>query len=477
MAMERRNYLQYTSWPIFAAMVTLMLVGVLAIRASEQVGAAPKGYTLKQIIFSVLAIGAFLAATAVPYTRIGRKAYAIFGGVLGLLVLVLFLPAIRGSHRWIDLGPVYFQPAEAAKLAYVLAMAWYLRYGDHYRRLGGLLIPFVLAFVPMGLILKEPDLGTSLLFVPTFYVMLFMAGARKRHLIGIMVAGTFLLLLPVPSRLPVAPVAPAVPAAAMVAESRQRTDYERAVGEYRQARRAHAEGVEATLAMAYGSFSVAEADYAVMATPLLLMEPHQLERVEGWLRQGDPRISRTIGYQLHKSKLILGGGGWIGHGDWNREHEFFRMLPDDHTDFIFAVIGGRWGFAGCVMVILLYAVIVLFGLEIASGTDDPFGRLLAVGIVTLMAAQVLINVGMTMGLMPITGMTLPLVSYGGSSLVVSAMALGLLVNVGQHRPRSLARKPFEHGRREARGDRPSESIASPRRSASSKINLAGGSCS
>jgi len=456
MAIDGRNYLRYTSWPIFAAMVTLMLVGVLAIHTSERVGATPEGHTLKQMVFCVVALGAFVVGTIVPYPRVGRMAYAIFGGVLALLVLVLFLPAIRGSHRWINLGPIRLQPAELAKLAYILVMAWYLRYGDHYRRFGGLLIPFVLAFVPMGLILKEPDLGTSLLFVPTFYVMLFMAGGRKRHLIGIILAGTVLLLLPVPQRLPEAPIAPARP---VEATDRQMLDYEQALGRYRSATKKHEETVEAARSMAYGSFEVSGSDYVVMAAPLLLLESHQLERVEGWLRQGDPEINQRIGYQLHKSKMILGGGGWRGRGDWYIEHEFFGVLPDDHTDFIFAVIAGRWGFIGALMVLALYGVIILFGLEIAASTDDPFGRLLAIGILTVIAAQVFINVGMTMGLMPITGMTLPLVSYGGSSLVVSALALGLLVNVGQHRPRSLAPKPFEHGRRETRDTRPPESMA------------------
>lgn len=123
------------------------------------------------------------------------------------------------------------------------------------------------------------------------------------------------------------------------------------------------------------------------------------------------------------------------------------QLPFEHTDFIFSVIGGRWGFLGCLVVLGMYAVILVFGIEIATITYDPFGRLLAVGVLGLLLSQIFINVGMAMGLMPITGMTLPLVSYGGTSIVVNCAALGLLVNVGQRRPILLAPHPFEYGER------------------------------
>jgi cell division protein FtsW (lipid II flippase) len=135
------------------------------------------------------------------------------------------------------------------------------------------------------------------------------------------------------------------------------------------------------------------------------------------------------------------------------------MLPDDHTDFIFSIVGGQWGFLGSAAVLFLYGVIFVFGVEIAVITYDPFGRLLAVGVLALLFSQIVINVGMTMGLMPITGMTLPLVSYGGSSLVVNCAALGLLVNVGQRRPILLSKRPFEHGDRKEKPPAPYSPLA------------------
>ncbi len=400
-----RRYLRYTSWPIIAAMVTLMVWGVTAIRVSEQSDPSIAGFANKQAIFAGVALAAFLAATVVPYQRLGQVAYALFALTLVMLVVVFFLPARGGARRWIFLGPIQMQPSELTKLTYVLMLAWYLRYRDNYRRLAGLVVPFVLTFVPLGMILIEPDLGTSLLFLPTLYLMLFAAGAKLRHLLGIVAVATAVVLFPVPMRLSASVNRPA---------------------------------------LAYGVVSAGGQRYALSAASLAAMEPHQLTRIEGWFNQGNLK-DMDKGYQLAQSKMILGAGRWVGGRDWSEGEIFFQMLPEDHTDFIFSVIGGQWGFLGCLGVLLLYGVVFLFGAEIAVITDNPFGRLLAVGMLALLFSQIVINTGMTMGLMPVTGMTLPLVSYGGSSVVVNGIALGLLVNVGQRRPVILGPKPFEYG--------------------------------
>jgi rod shape-determining protein RodA len=412
-----RRYLRYTSWPIIASMLALMVMGVLAVRASELAEGELTGFAARQVVYACVALGAFVAATVVPYQRIGRLAYPLFAGTLALLVLVFFLPAIRHAHRWIVLGPIQVQPSEIAKVTYVILLAWYLRYRDNYRRLRGLVVPLLLTLIPLGLILREPDLGTSLLLLPTLYFMLFMAGAKWRHLLGTVALATALVFLPVPRK---------VTSAMSPAEAADRK------------------------ALAYWTGRRGRGEYVVSAAPLSLMEIHQLRRIDGWLRQGQAKLAAGRGYQQDKSKTTLAAGGATG---WPRSRDadtYLALLPDDHTDFIFSVVGGKWGFAGCAFVLGLYAVIFLFGIEIATVTYDPFGRLLAVGVLALLLAQIFINVGMTMGLMPITGMTLPLVSYGGSSLVVNCAALGLLVNVGQRRPILLGRRPFEHGEKRER---------------------------
>ncbi len=421
--------LRYTTVFVVAVMLALMVVGLLAIRTSEQ-AEGTSGLLVRQAIFAAVGLVAFAVMAAVPYPKLGRLAYPLFSVTLVLLLTLVVarflhwdagpLRCQRGAYRWIDLKVFQIQPSEIAKLSLILLLAWYLRLGDHYRKLPGLLPPFLLTLVPMFLILIEPDLGTSLLFLPILYVMLFLAGARLRHLLGIVAVATILLFLPVPK--------PTTGMDAKELTERLQTAYwPAAVTPEEQRTLLHN-----------------PPDVLVCAAPLAIMETHQLQRISGWWSQNDPSVALDKGFHLHQSKIVLGSGKVTGRGGWEEGLYYFRMLPDDHTDFIFSVIAGQWGFVGCVILLLLYGVIVVVGVEIAATTNDPFGRLLAGGVVGLLVAQVFINVGMTMGIMPITGMTLPLVSYGGSSLVVNCAALGLLVNVAQRRPIFLSRRPFEH---------------------------------
>ncbi len=406
-----RTYLGGMTWPIIVSMLALMAVSLLAIHAAEKADPnALAGKAFRQGQYVAVALTGFFLATMIPFHRVGRWAYLCFALNLGLLGLVFFLRPIRGSHRWINLRLFMLQPSELAKLTYILALAWYLRYRENYRRLRGLILPFVLTLVPAALILKEPDLGTTLLLFPTLLFMLFLAGARLKHLLAIVAVAAAVALAPVPQ-----------PLAGLTEHQAERRQ-----------------------TLAYWQGDIAGKPYVLRAAPLVKMRAHQLRRIEGWLGQSDDRVAADQGFQLQQSMMILGAGGLTGKARPEAMRLYFRMLPDDHTDFIFAVIGGRWGFIGCIGVMLLYLAIFICGAEIASLTHDAFGRLLVVGVLGLLFAQIFINVGMTMGLTPITGMTLPLVSYGGSSMVVNGMALGLLVNVGQRRPILLGRKPFDH---------------------------------
>lgn len=393
-------------------MIALIAVGVAAIHVSEHAeGPGGGGRWEKQMIFAAVGLVAFLLAVIVPYQKIGSQAYIIFGFTLLLLVLVFFVPAVRGSHRWIDLKVFKLQPSELAKLSYIILLAWYLRLGGHYRKLIGLVPPFLLTLIPMVLILREPDLGTAILFLPTLFFMLYMAGAKLRHLVGIVVIAGVLVLIPI-----------------------SRSTQGMTPGEIKE-----------RTATAYWTVGNEKKPRIIVSAAILAaMEKHQLPRISGWLQQGDADAIKNNGFHLYHSKIVLGSGKFIGSKDWIDAEWYFSILPDDHTDFIFSIVGGQWGFAGCFLVLLLYAVILILGVEVAATTYDPFGRLLAVGVIGLLVSQMFINIGMTMGIMPITGMTLPFVSYGGSSLVINCIALGLLVNVAQRRPILLGRRAFEH---------------------------------
>jgi cell division protein FtsW (lipid II flippase) len=206
----------------------------------------------------------------------------------------------------------------------------------------------------------------------------------------------------------------------------------------------------------------------ILVSPLLWlgMRPYQRTRISSvflqndWMRQkaeqnltlGKIFVGRKFsarqwendwGYHLIRSKFAVASGGMSGYGFRQGPFLKYNFLPARHNDFIFAIIAHQCGFIGSLVVLGLYVIIIACGLEIAGHNSDPFGRLLAAGIVIMFTVEVLVNVSMTLGLTPITGLTLPLVSYGGSSLMVSIMAIGLLNNIGRRWPYNVARKSFE----------------------------------
>ena len=361
------------TWPgiaIFAASMCLCAVGLLCIIAVEgSAGTAAQ----KQVVFVIASLTAGGAVLTVGYQRLGRFAYLLFGVGLFLLVLMVLarifggLPMIgpiNGTYRWISLPGFSIQPSEVMKVAFIIGLAWYLRHKEDVRRFKTLIGPFVLTVVPVMLVLLQPDLGTALLLMPVLFVMLFAAGARLRHFA--VVALLAALCLPI---------------------------FWNRMEDYQKERIAG----------------------------LVLQDPSVRKRVENsaenwkWLcpagKSAALRWERGAGYQLTGSLGALGNGGWAGQGWGNGAYvRHAVLLPARENDFIFAIIGEQWGFVGCLGILACYVVIVVAGLEIATRTDDPFGRLLAVGVVALLGTQMMINVGMTIGLTPITGMNLPFVS-------------------------------------------------------------------
>jgi cell division protein FtsW (lipid II flippase) len=357
------------------AAAALSLIGVAAISTTEP------GLAARQGVFLLVGMGAAGIVAAPHYVWLRRLSYPLLAGtvILLLFVMIPFVPEglVRprnGARRWINLGLTDFQPSEIAKIAFVLALANWLRLKKNYRRLTGLFVPFILTFIPLGLILIEPDLGTSLLFLPTLFAMLIAAGAKLWHIALIVTLG----LGSAPAMYP-------------------------------------------------------------------LLRDHQKDRIDAMIAQvtGDTRHDDDIGFQAARAQTLVAAGGIGGLGkDHARDLVVHNRLPEEHNDMIFAVVAARWGLAGGMLTILAYLVFIAGGLFTAAACRDAFGRLIVVGVVAICFAQMTINIGMTIGLLPITGMTLPFVSYGGSSLVATWMMAGLILNVGLRRPRYLEREPF-----------------------------------
>lgn len=360
-------------WSVVGCAAVLVLLGLSGIARGDELAGSGKLFH-RQLIWIGLAVPALVTAAWVPYRNLRPLSYLLFSISLALLLLVLFTPARHGARRWIPLVLFDVQPSEIAKLAFILALSHYLMYRQNYRRLPGLITPFLLTLVPLVLVLREPDLGTALLFLPVLFAMLLAAGARPRHL------GLIGLL-------------------------------------------------------------------GILVMPVLWMGMNieQRSRIVSVFNQQDHGPTpRGDGYHLFQSKRVLALGGIWGSelaGMPTADPTAYH-LPASRTDFIFCLVGERWGLGGCLLTLAAYCLLCLKGLSIATATREPFGRLLATGLVTLLATQAIINTGMTVGLMPITGMTLPLVSYGGSSLVATATALGLLINIAIRPGYEITVEPF-----------------------------------
>ncbi len=361
-------------WTVLLIAAALVWLGWIGIVRSEELAGTAGRYGRQQAIWAVVAASAMFFAAAPSYRLLCRWSYGLFAIALGLLALVYFFPAVHGAHRWIRFGGLSLQPSEFAKVAFVLALSRYLMYRDNYRRFRGLAMPLLLALMPVVLILREPDLGTSLVFLPVLFIMLCAAGARHSDLCKLLLCGLACL-------------------------------------------------------------------------PLLWtqMSREQRSRVTALFEQTAPGAAPTDdGYHLHQAKQLLAMGGIWGSliaGEPVDDPAAYR-LPEDHTDFIFIVIGERLGWFGNFAVLALVVLLAWRGLAIAEAMHEPFGRLVAVGVVALFAVQALINAAMTVGLLPITGLSLPLVSYGGSGLVAHAAALGLLINIALRPGYEMAGEPF-----------------------------------
>jgi rod shape determining protein RodA len=374
--MKPATWAKRLPWSILAAASLLVGLGWLAIARVEDLTGGSGRLLHQQMAYSVIALVMMLTLTIPSYRALCRLSYALFLLAILLLALVYVFPPINNAHRWIRVGPIGLQPSEIAKVAFVLALARYLMYRDNYRRLRGLLGPLALTLVPVLLILKEPDLGTSLVFLPVFFVMLFAAGAKRTDLGCVVLAG--LLVLP----------------------------------------------------LLWTQMSV-----------------EQKSRITALFDQPPPgRRPGDAAYHLHQAKQFRALGGVWGSvftGQPTDDPAAYR-LPEAQSDFIFCVVGERFGLPGMALMLSLFVLLVWRSLAIAAETREPFGRLLVTGIAALFAVEVLIHTGMTVGLLPITGLSLPLVSHGGSGMLAHAVALGLVLNVGLRPGYEVTNEPFRY---------------------------------
>ncbi len=354
-------------WVLLGFVMLLSLISVLEIRSATEMTKF-HGFHQKQMIFLLIGIVVMFAISALDYHRLLDIAPWAYGvSIVSLLAVLVVGKKVLGARRWINLGGgAHFQPSEWVKLVLIIAMARYLwgRAGEgrdlSWSDVGK---AFALVGIPMALVLKQPDLGTALTYLPVLVVGLFLGGMRLKQA-GIVLLGLLVL----------------------------------------------------------GGVGLATGKR---------LKPYQQKRIDAFINPDtDPKGS---GYQIRQSLIAVGSGGVWGKGMNKGTQTQGDFLPIPYTDFIFAAFCEEHGFVGAMGVLFLYFLILVRLVQNAQTAADPPGTLIVMGIAGIMLFQIAINIGMCVGLMPVTGIPLPLMSYGGSSVIYTFLALGIVMNIRMRR--------------------------------------------
>ena len=393
--------------PALAGLTLLMAaLGIAMIYSAGQVDvpSVATGIWMRQLLWLALALVAFTAASRIPLRWLEWAAPWLYGSSVLLLVIVLVLGTGPNTRSWLRFGPAALQPAEVAKLATILYLARVLAANDDpIVQLSQLWKPLLIVFVPFALVLLQPDLGSALIFGVILIATLYWSGVPLTKI--------FLLVSPAVSLV---------------------LGFNAAVW-----------GVWFLIMVAFlyvhrpyisESISVILANVAAGALTMPLwrsLAEYQQNRLLVFLNPGvDPR---GAGWHLIQSKVAIGSGGWLGQGFASGPQKRLAFLPEQHTDFIFSVVGEELGFAGVVFFLAMFGALLWRVLRIAIGSPDDFGSTVAFALFGIWFAHLVVNLGMTVGLMPITGLPLPFLSYGGSFLLLLFTGLGTLQRVAAER--------------------------------------------
>lgn len=349
---------------IFYAVILLLAIGVIMIYSASSYYAMFKDgdsmvYLKKQLIWAITGLIAMGVMSNIDYHKLRKITPHILVTTVPLLIAVFFFPAVNGAKRWIQLGPLSFQPSELCKYAVVLFLAMSLdEKGDGIKKFWSGIVPYlgVSGFYAV-MILAEKNLSIAAIIMIVTFILLFVAGGKLKDLFG--------------------KVAPVLLVAVM--------------------------------------FFIFGEDYR-RARMLNFLNPWK-----------DPAGD---GYQLIQSFYALGAGGVTGLG-LGQSRQKTLYMPEPHNDFIFSIIGEELGLIGCLFIISIFVFFVWRGIKVAMKAKDSYGTLLAIGITSIIAVQSIINIAVVTGSMPVTGVPMPFISYGGTSLVINMMAMGILLNISR----------------------------------------------
>lgn len=365
---DRRLFRSFDFLLLFTVLAIVVISLVIISSATMSDLSGDMYYVKRHAVMLIIGFALMLLVVSVDYTQFYRLSPYLYGLNILLLVAVIFIGREGGgAQRWIDLKLFTLQPSELAKLIIIISLARHLAAREgNFEDFFSAVPAFLHVVIPMVLIFRQPDLGTALVFLAIVFGMLFMAGARFKHL------------------------------------------------------------------LAYAAGGI------VVGFPLLwtVLKDYQKARLFVFLNPEADKLSD--GYQVLQSIIAVGSGGVLGKGLFAQgTQNSLNFLPESHTDLIFAVLAEQAGFIGAVILLLLYMLLIFRVIRTAAHAKDTFGMLICIGVASMLLFHVLVNVGMTIGMMPLTGLPLPFMSYGSNSLLMNMMAIGLVLNIGMRRHRLM----------------------------------------
>ncbi len=431
--MMKRDAIYKTDYLLVIAVALLAVIGILMIYSSgfDPIDKVNSGLYKKQLLWFIFGFLLLTAVTFINYQLLGDYSLHIYGICIALLLFTIFFGRpVRNTRAWLNLGFFSIQPSEFMKLGLVIVLGKYLELRERdISNFKELLIPTLITLVPVTIIYYQPDFGTAITFIPILFIMLFVGGADISHLVSIVLIAAIALIVPmfITYREWVG-----VEGSNFVLDFFKDTNMLFAVSgailiisiiSYI----IHKIRVKKILRRIYIPGTVISFGLLFSVFIQKYFHNYQKKRILVFLNPDlDPHAS---GYNIIQSKIAIGSGGFIGKGFLKGTQSQLGFLPEKSSDFIFSVVAEEMGFIGAIIVIALLAIIIFRGIQISFEAKDKFGALLASGITSIFFFHAVINIGMVIGIMPVTGIPLSFISYGGSNLIMSMIAVGILINI------------------------------------------------
>ncbi len=429
------NVLAKFDYILILCLSILSVFGILFIYSSgiNSDGVNVSNEYQKQIVWFSIGFVLMIVFTIFDYRRFKRYAiYIYIASILVLLYTMFFGKYVNGAHSWIGIKHLGIQPSEPSKIAYIIFLAWYLDKSIEENELKRFIKSLAIMFIPVGLILGQPDLGTATVYLPIFLFMCFMTAIPIRYIMLVVGIGTTTILFTI---LPIwqSEIAHRTIPAISILTDRKLSFL------------VIASSLFVSLLCLIGYFVFRKKYYywltygfGILTIGLFfsivaehVLKPYQIQRLIVFI---DPSSdSLGAGWNIIQSKIAIGSGGLWGRGYLQGTQSHYRFLPEQSTDFIFSIISEEAGFVGGLILFLCFFVILFRCVTIIRKSNNRFGGLIATGILGMFFYHFCLNVGMVMGIMPVAGVPLPFLSYGGSALITNMSAIGLLMSIHSRR--------------------------------------------